>query len=1804
MIKNWKKRLSVLLSVVMAFSMNTTAFAVENPDGDAPQAWIVSCDETVSDMSCQYDAGSCTLSIEAGGTGDIYIEANSLDHVYQGMELDLESVSGPSVRVRANEELSVFVDGETDMFNDVSMDPQLVDTGDVLYAVNADPKSIQGFSGDEMVTIPGAVSVISSNMVGDPDHPAVDTQAGEFNGYAMASYDEETPILVKLWDDNYEYYEQYKLAPRLSNEYRDENAVVESVKDWDHINTISVTSSLPANEYSLFPSDGVPTQVPDDAACVGEKDKPAKSVYDIVNLDPAKTYYVASRAVRDGYFSTPWYIYETGVKPFRDAPWELKSVTVDAASVRGESFTLSVNQQQDEKDIKYLVVREGSDADKALADGNYVGSPADWSPTTSGKDVVTKAAVSAKESGISYENVAPGKNYVVYAVYVDGDVFNSLPTNTGIRVNTSEISDVTATLTVTPASAEYAGRGECISNIFKFEDKFTNANNDPVSDEFISTRYYAIVSENGIFMGDIDATYEANTPLFWTSDYENLPVGKYKAKAYYIVDDSYYNIKNKTLSSNVVDIEVTRAKITPKVSVNMWDYGNLNMPGYLYATGLEPMIVEKGKLEYSALLGELLGLKYEDNEYVSFPGDLSFTVKQGNSTAVLSAGNPTYDVLPYASGDTITVSFSEGSDELRGYAAGSYEKQESQSLTIRVIKNIPPVVVKKTDKELTISYLRSWNHLAFIEDASEFVEVTQDGEDITKKGVTLKIFAGVDNETGKDMYIDLTEDNIEIIGSLFEDPKVGDKFYLTADYAGMDSTTPPVELTVQKQPITFKLTDETVFKTDALADKYNTSYDKTFDVYALNARGEFFVEPEDGDVKISDWTTNTSGAINLSKESREELAIKVKQNLYSNYSMKVTFENLTLSENKAGEYVIQNPVTADYTIVPRMTVGMRLATVKSVSANIIAPKIGAREASRLELDVTTAQIARIFPEVKNVPADKVYRDITWYAYVTDENGNVFKVPLSAGDGKDCDVHYEKNTGTFSMDLADQVRKYTPIEKTAEVMVYVTVIDRAKQPYDVERSDTKLTFHPISTVVYNGMQHVSSKAALKKNQVGDLDIVITSGDYELKEGVDYKVKYKNNVYAGSYENPAGGAKEAKAPKVIINGLGQYKGMYFEQYFIIEPAELSDITVTGLYTYYKLDKIDRYRPKFTGYIGPKKISAKNLFARFEDGTAGMPGDVTANKSGTKLTGKAGEKVKVTFSTDDPNFAEGSTYEYTFNDGTPFEAILVPSTARKLGVKLGTTKVNYSAEGFEASDFNPNVTVKNGKSKVTLEAGTGYEAKLYLKESKGYIPLDEKVKDSGNYYVGVRPTEETILGRTVSGLFVDDTITYKAVKIIGKKFTSQEKKGFITKYKGEVKSTKSGQHIAIEDPGKGYDIELMPPALDNPVRYVAYDVTGKNIVAAGEVSSNGAVIKASDHGEYNRTPGTYRIDIYGLGAYDTKSKTTIKYMVDPIPADKVSVLVYDDEGSCSGNEIMYNIGGYVYSEEGTDSAFGKVKLGLKAGGSEDAYLSGLLKDAKVTITGSKIGEGKITITNVKADGKAVIKGAIKWEVEIVPNNLSVRSKSVSTNAVSANGVSANSVSGNEGIRLVDTGITAKKMNGNAQKGENFLKLYQASAKLGIDDQGNFKTKILRKNTDYSFTPGQDFATKGVRQAGFTGKDHFTGIRTEDVVIAEDLFTANKDLKMIKVNGGQSVIKVDKDFDAPVYPDVTVGSYTMTWNGSEYVLKGNAAPSGYKIRVTIGNNIYVGNKAFVNVSFIPVADGYSYTGSKTVKFNIKAAK
>ncbi|MCR5671924.1 MAG: InlB B-repeat-containing protein, partial [Butyrivibrio sp.] len=202
---------------------------------------------------------------------------------------------------------------------------------------------------------------------------------------------------------------------------------------------------------------------------------------------------------------------------------------------------------------------------------------------------------------------------------------------------------------------------------------------------------------------------------------------------------------------------------------------------------------------------------------------------------------------------------------------------------------------------------------------------------------------------------------------------------------------------------------------------------------------------------------------------------------------------------------------------------------------------------------------------------KKWNSVTLYRTKTTKVGSK-KVTeyIKLEEGKDYSVSMDNNgvLGKFSLVFTGKGGYSGSIKKTVTVKAYG--INESK------KSDKRI--------------HIScSDAVYKKTGAvpGVTVVYMEPGDFEgtaLREGIDYTLTYKNNKQIVSdYES----IKKASArPTVIIKGKGNYAGTCAAQYFNIEKAELSKVTISAAdVTYNAKGKAGYFlsAPKFTDGTG---------------------------------------------------------------------------------------------------------------------------------------------------------------------------------------------------------------------------------------------------------------------------------------------------------------------------------------------------------------------------------------------------------------------------------------------------------------------------------------------------------------------------------------------------------------------------------------------------------------------------------------------
>jgi hypothetical protein len=397
-----------------------------------------------------------------------------------------------------------------------------------------------------------------------------------------------------------------------------------------------------------------------------------------------------------------------------------------------------------------------------------------------------------------------------------------------------------------------------------------------------------------------------------------------------------------------------------------------------------------------------------------------------------------------------------------------------------------------------------------------------------------------------------------------------------------------------------------------------------------------------------------------------------------------------------------------------------------------------------------------------------------------------------------------------------------------------------------------------------------------------DIIVTNNGQKLTAGVDYTVKYTNNINASTGEGLNVAA--AKKPKITVTGKGNLSGSAYT-YFEIQQADIAKAESSAIVTTVNTKPA---APALL-YEG-QTLTAKDYTLKYVD----------AKKETDVANGKYAEAADVAgyaVVTGQTNFK--GTLEI------PVKVVSSKNELKKIAVQVGTEKLTYNGKEQE-----PTITVydSSDKSKTALAADdytivystsredagtvkftvigqngyTGSVTKTYkispLKADSSSVSanLDKTVAENGKSYVstGVTVSDELTVTykETVLTEGVDYKITYTNNKKVG---TAKYKVNFLGNYKGTAAI--SGEFV------------VNPVALDN--RTVGSETDGLEITvpdkiytksgiykSAPYVSINGVALKSSDYTVTYYLDETLQTEMKGankvtLGADETSKTVWVK-------------------------------------------------------------------------------------------------------------------------------------------------------------------------------------------------------------------------------------------------------------------------------------------------------------------------------------------
>lgn len=595
--------------------------------------------------------------------------------------------------------------------------------------------------------------------------------------------------------------------------------------------------------------------------------------------------------------------------------------------------------------------------------------------------------------------------------------------------------------------------------------------------------------------------------------------------------------------------------------------------------------------------------------------------------------------------------------------------------------------------------------------------------------------------------------------------------------------------------------------------------------------------------------------------------------------------------------------------------------------------------------------------------------------------------------EDSGAFIEDREETFGRAEFEEAGAYIP-ESYNDVYVYANIGAYATV------SDGVVISAP-SGVRYCGLPHKLAsdpaskrKGALKKAcydiDIRLIDYTCSNEGYELIFGKDYKVSYKNNVKASvklkgnkdtdDYVQLYGEDKaSAMWPRVVITGIGNYKGFKSTVYFDILPASLSDgymkvgpfanivresykIRKEGgvRMTLYPVRYACTYDPitdtyvvnhaKRVRYKLGRDVQADLQKYNVEDGTWERMGDLTNRLSRNKLLKNMSDgqyRVMIT--------GKGDYYGYLYDTFTvcTYREFLFSR------LKLRTSDVTY-----KSSPVSGNRLVRGIETE-----GTRIKAREL---SVNLVPLSDSARVSddgrsaiaaGTYMAYVSPANPEEFAKKHPNVAVDGQTSVK-VKVRPAKL---KKSMFKTdwKLKGEpFDGTTKDVTISLNGI-RPQDITLGTVRMVNG---------RKTVVALDEriygLERGDNYIKLDGVKLGNSLPGSYKIILYGRNGY-ADSSYTVKYVRASAPMTAAKL---------SANEAVYNAGGAFTSIKVTlpDGTYREIN-----GRGDDDFKISYKKNNK---TGANTAEATVTACNnkygyikgSKAKVKFTIKKAVVGEVK----------------------------------------------------------------------------------------------------------------------------------------------------------------------------------------------------------------------------------
>ena len=1336
---------------------------------------------------------------------------------------------------------------------------------------------------------------------------------------------------------------------------------------------------------------------------------------------------------------------------------------------------------------------------------------------------------------------------------------------------------------------------------------------------------------------------------------EIVPAGRYTI-AGYVYDLPHQYEPNQTVSSaEVRHFTVIPSDVFGRPTVNA-DLSYESKGSLKYAGAYGTYNIKIGdRLTYDDLKVELTD---KNNKALDqYPGDVVgdvtlrdtysyiYTINGGGLSNVTLSANAPGNAVRFKEPGTVTITVSLNGNILQGETCENFDLNDDAAARKPSVVSINVVdadgVRAEADNEYPLYY-------GLLDDYKEDFRVKDylnvydsQGRDITEDANTKYYVAG--RIDGTRYAIDQEGITQEVLNKLQTVMKkkvgAGDTLYFFADYMDGKKYSNAVPLTVEKQPILIagannRVSENGIYYAGFEADTKNPpepdisvaavkdipeAYNGLISVYYVSANrlvytGKSKSMEMDNPQKLSDWTTSTNAAILSSYLS----AIK-----------------------KAGSYLnwvklSVSPKDPNYTILDAQ-IGYQ-----KERATVISFRVSASESGNRIVDITKDMwpagkqpytISNNYATVAYDSESMNRIEIPSANFVKAGAGtiNKWKLQIFSGGGTVTIPYWDAWTHTQSPSLNGagtgakyifSLGYYVNDEAPVEDFKIIAIYDDPKKQALQETSELQLHVEPLESAVFYNLNHVCiNQPNPKKSEIPDLNLsvtaVINGKEKTLEYGRDFTATYKNNKMAAD-------KTAEKAPTVILKGKGEFKGLNYEQFFTIEKADirLAPLNYSGLGNYYYVDTATKQvvsmksAPVFK--LKDYTIKKQNYSLIYEVNGEKYQVSGTDKSFTLKEPLTQAAKVKMTIViNDDANVRGERTYSEAFwiLPVKPQNFTLVRGLIKQSN--LAWTENGVTVESF-LGDEGQNIVVHAGsKDKGTpLALNSGYEAHFYDTHKKlitgedGSIGGDSPaavIRQAGKYLIGLTPTDAAVIGTdTVPGvqyatIFIN--IEYGKDKLDGKQFSVQPKT--VTFGKTDLVSANVYKEVKISTGTINAKEDIYGVYTDTKLTHE---------VEMYDIDAHGFTIHVTP-----QDSGTKKYYIRGKNRYKTTDnfKVKVKVTVKAVPAEHVTAIVNEDK---ENGKVPFNAGGYVYLPDSWDSRgdqFGRVKvqLSLDGGKTVNEYLTGLLKNATVTIKGKYPGDKNagIQIKGIKDGTNTIINGIVKnGKVTIVPAALEY-----DTVFDAAEGMNNTKplYYYSDGTGLLYKNKATKMLDAAGE----IVVLYQKSAAKGLDASGNYKSVQLKKDTHYTlinsenWKVGENFILfNDNTKKGYFDCSYENGLELP-VYAAEkkyNKFGIKLGIDYDNANGKPVEIKPKKGIGFAYTGEAIKPALNITLDGTpvkrtekgdDYVYE---LPDGTKLQVistTYSNNFFVGNKAKVTVMFSHGEEGYRYTGTKDITFKIK---